>query len=60
MLLGFLLTYKPLGGTRDEFGSYEIDSIVSHATFPFNDIGGMVSFDESASHRQVLGKSVHR
>ena len=33
MLLGLVLTYKPLGGTRDEFGSYEIDPVISHVIF---------------------------
>jgi hypothetical protein len=60
MLLGFLLTYKSLGGTRDEFGSYEIDPVISHDIFLSDGIDGMVSFGESASHRQVLGKGVHR
>ena len=59
MLLGLFLTYKPLGGTRDEFGGYEIDLIVSHLMSLSDGICGMVSIDPLASHRQVFGKGVH-
>lgn len=59
VLLGLFLTYKSLGGTRNEFGGYEIDPVISHGIFLIN-VGEMVRFDEISAHRQVLGKAVHR
>jgi hypothetical protein len=53
------LTYKPFGGTRDEFGGYEIDPVISYA-ISLSGGGGMERFDEANAHRQVLGKGVHR
>ncbi len=33
VLLGLFLTYKSLGGARNEFGGYEIDPVISHVIF---------------------------
>ena len=43
MLLGLLLADKSLGGTRDEFGSYEIDPVISHVILLTGVMGGTVA-----------------